>query len=101
MNQGTCLKLLSLALDKCNESEADLAAVKLFRALRSDSVPWDRVWQKLHPGPGSTVVGFGNYRGWTITAIFEKDPGYVEWLARECRSPFIRKAAQSVMEAFK
>ena len=32
--------------------------------------------------PGSTVLDFGRYSGWSLDQIARKDPDFLEWLAR-------------------
>ena len=101
MNQQIAFKLLRLALDRCSEHEADSAACKLFDILRKDGVAWDKVWQKLHPGPGNTVMPWGQYKGWSLAEIADKDKDYLAWVADKAKSDFIRRAAQQTLEAFK
>jgi curved DNA-binding protein CbpA len=55
------------------------------------------------PGSGSTI-DFGRYAGWTIGALVDHDPDYLEWLARtpvgrrltvEIEAALARRAAQT------
>jgi curved DNA-binding protein CbpA len=55
------------------------------------------------PGSGSTI-DFGRYAGWTIGALVDHDPDYLEWLARtpvgrrltgEIEQALARRAAQT------
>jgi curved DNA-binding protein CbpA len=55
------------------------------------------------PGGGSTI-DFGRYAGWSVEALVDHDPDYLEWLARtpvgrrltvEIEAALARRAAQS------
>jgi curved DNA-binding protein CbpA len=55
------------------------------------------------PGSGSTI-DFGRYAGWTVGALVDHDPDYLEWLARtpvgrrltgEIEAALARRAAQT------
>jgi hypothetical protein len=50
------------------------------------------------PAGGDWLLTFGKYNGKTLTEVLMRDPGYVEWLAREGRDPDIRAAAQALLE---
>jgi len=43
------------------------------------------------------VLTFGKYRDRTLAEVFQIDPGYVDWLARERRDEAIRTAARSLL----
>lgn len=43
------------------------------------------------------VLDFGRHQGSTIESVYEKEPGYVEWLANSARDASIRDAAMRLM----
>ena len=45
------------------------------------------------PKGGDLVLTFGKYRDLRLAEVWQRDPGYVEWLAREGRDPDVRAAA--------
>lgn len=49
------------------------------------------------PASPPLVIDFGRHQGSTIEAIYEKEPGYVEWLANSARDPQLRDAAMRLM----
>ena len=57
--------------------DSDLAATRLF------SAP-SRVWS-LGAGLAGTILDFGRYAGWSIPAIGQQDPDYLETLTARAR----------------
>ena len=70
--------------------------------------PQPASWQPLRTAPAATSQGstidFGRYTGWTVAALVDHDPDYLEWLARtpvgrrltsEIEAALGRRAAQS------
>lgn len=60
--------------------------------------------RRPQPEPRGTVLDFGRYSGWTIGALVDVDPDYLEWLARtpigrrltaEIQMALARRAAQA------
>ncbi len=49
------------------------------------------------PEPANLVLTFGKYRDRRLGEVFQIDPGYVDWLAREGRDEAIRTAARSLL----
>jgi len=49
------------------------------------------------PEPATIVLTFGKYRDRTLAEVFQIDPGYVDWLAREGRDEAVRTAARSLL----
>lgn len=56
------------------------------------------------PGGAGSTIDFGRYTGWSVEALVDHDPDYLEWLARtpvgrrltaEIESALARRAAQS------
>lgn len=49
--------------------------------------------------PADMVVPFGKkHKGKTIGTIWQSDPGYVEWLAKECKMDDVRQAATEFLQ---
>ena len=44
------------------------------------------------------VLYFGKYKGQTLSKVFEDDPAYLDWLARECKFETIRTAAGNLIK---
>ncbi len=44
--------------------------------------------------PSGLVLDFGKYRGKLLSTVYEHDPEYVQWLAREARELAVKEAAQ-------
>jgi hypothetical protein len=74
--------------------------------------PAATAWQQPAPGDGGlperpisgSVINFGRYSGWTVGALVDHDPDYLEWLARtpvgrrltgEIERALAKRAAQS------
>jgi hypothetical protein len=51
------------------------------------------------PDPAAIVLTFGKYRDRTLAEVFQLDPGYIDWLAREGRDETVRTAARSLLTA--
>ena len=49
------------------------------------------------PAGGDLVLTFGKYRDQRLADIWQRDPGYVEWLAREGRDADVRAAAAALL----
>jgi hypothetical protein len=49
------------------------------------------------PEGGDLVLTFGKYNGQALSAVYVRDPGYVEWLSREGRDPDVRAAAAALL----
>lgn len=80
------------------------------RRSTTQASPAAAAWQPVQPsavpdraGSGS-VIDFGRYTGWTVGALVDHDPDYLEWLARtpvgrrltnEIEQALSRRAAQS------
>ncbi len=43
------------------------------------------------------MLDFGTYRGTLPSTVYEQDPEYVQWLARETREPAVKEAAQALV----
>ncbi|MBK8200236.1 MAG: hypothetical protein IPK75_17965 [Acidobacteria bacterium] len=46
---------------------------------------------------GDLVLTFGKYRNQYLADVWRRDPGYVEWLAREGRDADVRAAAAALL----
>jgi curved DNA-binding protein CbpA len=60
--------------------------------------------RRPQPEQSGTVIDFGRYSGWTVGALVDVDPDYLEWLARtpigrrltaEIQAALARRAAQA------
>jgi hypothetical protein len=51
------------------------------------------------PEPANLVLTFGKYRDRRLGEVFQIDPGYVDWLAREGRDEAVRTAVRSLLTA--
>jgi len=49
------------------------------------------------PEPANLVLTFGKYRDQRLGEVFQIDPSYVDWLAREGRDEAVRIAARSLL----
>jgi hypothetical protein len=49
--------------------------------------------------PANLMLTFGKYRDRRLGEVFQLDPGYVDWLAREGRDEAVRTAARSLLTA--
>lgn len=48
--------------------------------------------------PAEVELTFGKYRGKTIADVYDDDSSYVEWIAKEAQSDFIRRVAGEYLE---
>lgn len=48
----------------------------------------------------ATTLTFGKHRGETLEMLMATDRSYVDWLARECNNPVIRRAANMLLSAW-
>jgi hypothetical protein len=51
------------------------------------------------PEPADLVLTFGKYRERRLGEVFQLDPSYIDWLAREGRDEAVRTAARSLLSA--
>lgn len=108
-------KLMRLAIDSgASDEEADTAARMLFRGLRLAGVTFEQMVRGLAGVEIKTRTVFvptgidgadcrmpwGKYRGVRLIDVFERDPGYVEWMVGNAdRLPqTLKRAAEELIE---
>lgn len=103
----TAKKMLTLAMDPaCHDGEA-LAAIKRLRMmLQAAKSKIDVIWDHERQMSSDVKTAwrqkmtFGKYEGWTLGAIYEENPEYIEWMASTLKSRKLKAMATAILEEF-